>query len=317
MSLHRFASLTAAATLALIYVGALVTSTGSGLAVPDWPLSFGRFFPPMVGGVFYEHGHRMVAATVGLLTIALTLWTRLGEPRSWVRRLAVIALCVVVVQGVLGGATVLLGLPLAVSVTHACLAQAFLCIIVTIAECTGRAWVRPPGAGRQVVDRAPGRVRLEWLSTGFALLVYVQLLIGATMRHMGAGLAIPDFPLAFGGLIPPLASPGIVVHFAHRLGALTLIIAAVWIAGEIARRHPTERQIVGPAAFVVGLVMLQVSLGAVTIWTRRAVVPTSAHVMVGAAILATSVVLALRVWRDMPGVRRVDDVPLLARQQVT
>jgi cytochrome c oxidase assembly protein subunit 15 len=271
----------------------------------------------MVGGVFYEHGHRMVAATVGLLTIALTLWTRLGEPRSWVRRLAVIALCVVVVQGVLGGATVLLGLPLAVSVTHACLAQAFLCIIVTIAECTGRAWVRPPGAGRQVVDRAPGRVRLEWLSTGFALLVYVQLLIGATMRHMGAGLAIPDFPLAFGGLIPPLASPGIVVHFAHRLGALTLIVAAVWIAGEIARRHPTERQIVGPAAFVVGLVMLQVSLGAVTIWTRRAVVPTSAHVMVGAAILATSVVLALRVWRDMPGVRRVDDVPLLARQQVT
>src|SRR5262245_37384284 len=113
---HRFAVVTAGATLVLIFVGALVTSTGSALAVPDWPLSFGQVFPPMVGGVLFEHGHRLVAATVGCLTLVLALWTVLREPRAGVRALGLLMLVAVILQGVLGGATVLYRLPLAVSV---------------------------------------------------------------------------------------------------------------------------------------------------------------------------------------------------------
>ena len=120
---HRFAVLTAGATLVLIFVGALVTSTGSGLAVPDWPLSFGQVFPPMVGGVLFEHEHRLVAALVGLLTVALMVLLTQWESRIWVRWLARGAVLAVLLQGTLGGMTVLLRLPLVVSVTHACLCR--------------------------------------------------------------------------------------------------------------------------------------------------------------------------------------------------
>src|SRR5262245_28644535 len=138
--LHRFALLTAASTFALIIAGGLVTSTGSGLAVPDWPLSYGQLFPPMVGGIFYEHGHRMVACTVGILTVLLAVWLQLREPRVWVRRLGLAAVAAIVFQAVLGGITVLFLLPPPVSVAHACLAQAFFCLTVTLAIVTSRTW---------------------------------------------------------------------------------------------------------------------------------------------------------------------------------
>src|SRR6266849_2024893 len=141
--LHRFAVLTAGATFALLFVGGLVTSTGSGLAVPDWPLSFGLVFPPMAGGVLFEHGHRLAAAAVGCLTVVLALWTVVGEPRPGVRALGLLALLAVVLQGVLGGITVLYKLPPAVSVTHACLAQTFFCLTVTLALVTSPAWSAP------------------------------------------------------------------------------------------------------------------------------------------------------------------------------
>jgi cytochrome c oxidase assembly protein subunit 15 len=298
MWLHRFAMLTAGSTLALVYVGALVTSTGSGLAVPDWPLSFGQFFPPMVGGVFYEHGHRMVAATVGLLTLILAVWVQLREPRWWVRRLALAALGAVIVQGLLGGMTVLMGLPVAVSVAHACLAQGFLCLVVAVAECTAVSWRR--SAAPAVAVAADGRGALSLLSVGLAVAVYGQLVLGAVMRHTGAGLAIPDFPLSFGRLVPPLASTPVVVHFLHRVGALLVTVLAVCVAVAVARRHPTTRAVVRPAFFVLGLVGLEICLGALTVWSRKAVVPTSAHVAVGAAVLATAVVLALRAHRFLP-----------------
>src|SRR5438132_12273459 len=118
---HRLSLLLVASTLALIFVGGLVTSTGSGLSVPDWPLSYGRVMPPMVGGVFYEHGHRMVASTVGFLTLVLALWTAQAERRATVRRLAWAALAAVIAQGLLGGLTVLFLLPKAISIAHACL----------------------------------------------------------------------------------------------------------------------------------------------------------------------------------------------------
>src|SRR3989442_8248138 len=144
VGLHRFAVLTAAATFVLLFVGGLVTSTGSGLAVPDWPLSFGQVFPPMVGGVLFEHGHRLVAALVGLLTVALMVLLTQWESRIWVRWLARGAVLAVLLPGALRGRTGLLRLPLVVSVTHACLAQAFLCLVITLAVCTAPGWQAAP-----------------------------------------------------------------------------------------------------------------------------------------------------------------------------
>jgi cytochrome c oxidase assembly protein subunit 15 len=289
---HRFAVVTAGATLILIFVGALVTSTGSGLAVPDWPLSFGQVFPPMVGGVLFEHGHRLVAAFVGLLTVTLMVLLTRWEPRLWVRWLARGAVLAVLLQGALGGVTVLLRLPLAVSVIHACLAQTFLCLVVTLAVCTAPGWQALP-TGRV----EPAQPALWVLATLTAGLVYLQLIVGALMRHMGAGLAIPDFPLAFGRLVPPLDAPAVVVHFVHRLGALAVTLCVGWIMARILNRYRAERRLVRPALLLGGLVLLQLTLGALTIWTQRAVLPMTAHVAVGAAVLATSVVIALRAAR--------------------
>src|SRR6185436_11516808 len=140
---HRFAILTATATYALLFLGGLVTSTGSGLAVPDWPLSFGQVMPEMVGGVLFEHGHRMAASLVGFLTLILSIWTVVSETRPGVRALGIAMILAVVLQGVLGGVTVLYKLPIAVSVTHACLAQTFFCLAVTMAIVTGPSWGPP------------------------------------------------------------------------------------------------------------------------------------------------------------------------------
>src|SRR5688572_14498053 len=140
MARHRFAVVTAAATYVLLFLGGLVTSTGSGLAVPDWPLSFGQVMPEMIGGVLYEHGHRLAASGVGLLTLILSIWTAVAETRPGVRALGILMLVAVVLQGILGGVTVLYKLPIAVSVTHACLAQTFFCLTVIMAVVTGPAW---------------------------------------------------------------------------------------------------------------------------------------------------------------------------------
>ena len=290
--LHRLAVLTAAATLGLLFVGGLVTSTGSGLAVPDWPLSFGRVFPPMVGGVLFEHGHRLVAAAVGLLTVTLALWTVVREPRPGVRALALLAVLAVVLQGVLGGVTVLYRLPLAVSVTHACLAQVFFCLTVALAVVTGREWERP--------SHGPGRPALAILAAATTAVVFVQVFLGALMRHMGAGLAIPDFPLAFGRVIPPLVTPLIAVHFAHRLGAVAVTGAVGWTAVWVFRRHGDEAALRRPALLAAALLALQLLLGAFTIWSRRAVLPTTAHLVVGAGLLASCLVLALRAAHRAP-----------------
>jgi cytochrome c oxidase assembly protein subunit 15 len=290
--LHRFAVLTAGATLVLLFVGGLVTSTGSGLAVPDWPLSFGQVFPEMTGGVLFEHGHRLAASVVGLLTAVLSLWIVLREPRPAVRGLGLLALFAVILQGVLGGVTVLYNLPLAVSVTHACLAQTFFCLTVTLAVVTGRAWLdaRP----RPVEAPPPALPMLAGVTTA---LVFGQLVLGALMRHMHAGLAIPDFPLAFGRLVPPLPTPFVKVHFAHRVGALLVALAVGWTVARVLRRHRDVPLLRRPALLAATLVVAQVGLGALTIWSRRAVLPTTLHLAVGASLLATCLVIALRAAR--------------------
>jgi len=221
----------------LITAGGLVTSTDSGLAVPDWPLSYGQLFPPMVGGILYEHGHRMIATAVGLLTIVLAWALARWESRAWVRRLGFVALGAVVTQGLLGGLTVLLLLPTPISVAHACLAQAFLLTVVTIALVTRPSWNRlaTDGAENELARATARRVRTPALFATAA--VYCQLILGAFTRHTGAGLAIPDFPLALGRIVPPLTDPLVAIQFAHRAGALVVTSLIVFTCARALGRH--------------------------------------------------------------------------------
>jgi cytochrome c oxidase assembly protein subunit 15 len=303
LGLHRFAVLTAGATFVLLFAGGLVTSTGSGLAVPDWPLAFGQFFPEMVGGVLFEHGHRLVASGVGLLTLVLAGWIVLRDPRPVVRLLGLVALAAVILQGVLGGITVLYKLPLAVSVTHACLAQIFFGLTITLAVLTGPTWT----SGRTLGTDA-GRPALAFLAGGTVALVFGQIVLGALTRHMKAGLAIPDFPLAFGQLVPPLVTPHITVHFAHRVGALLVAAAVAGLLVRVERRHGDVAALRRPARLAAALVVLQVLLGGLTIWTARAVVPTTTHLVVGAAIFGSCLVLTLRAAHLLARPRRAPAV---------
>src|SRR5438105_145434 len=180
--LHRFATFVAGCTILLVLAGSLVTSTGSGLSVPDWPTSYGWnlfAFPPSkwVGGILYEHGHRLIASGVGVLTIVLAAWLWLKEPRRWMRWLGVAALATVVAQGVLGGLTVLFFLPAAVSTAHAGLAEIFFCVTIAIALFTSPGWI----ASSDAVDDA----RLRRLATSATVLIYPQILSGRTMRPPG------------------------------------------------------------------------------------------------------------------------------------
>jgi len=156
--------------------------------------------------------------------------------------------------------------------------------------------------------------RLRWLAAVVTGAVFLQLFLGALMRHKGAGLAIPDFPLAFGRLWPPVESPAVVIHFLHRLGAVLVTCCVGWTVWRIIRCYRTEQRLRRPAVLLSGLVILQLALGALTIWTRRAVVPMTAHVAVGAAVLATSVVLTLRVYRFMPVPRHAGKGALISEQ---
>ncbi|HUG52215.1 MAG TPA: COX15/CtaA family protein [Vicinamibacteria bacterium] len=280
---------TVAATLALIFIGGLVTSTGSGLSVPDWPLSYGMLMPPMVGGVFYEHGHRMAATAVGFLTLVLAIWTARAEPRRSVRRLAWAALAAVIAQGLLGGLTVIYLLPTPVSVAHACLAQVFFCTLIALATVTSREWIAGDATPSRPAEDDSGLRAAAVIATGA---VFVQLLLGAVMRHTGAGLAIPDFPTSFGRWVPPLDRLPVAVHFAHRVGALVVTVLVARLV--LAAWRAADRRFRRPAAILLALVLVQVGLGAATVLTGKAVTPTTIHVAVGAAVLGSCWWLALR-----------------------
>src|ERR1700742_1467370 len=142
-ALHILAVFTACTIFVLIIAGALVTSNDAGLSVPDWPTSFGSMYkiPKLVGGVKFEHTHRMIAQGAGLFTIILAIWTWRSDRRRWLRYLLLAAVLMVIVQGILGGITVLYYLPPLVSSAHAALAQTFFCTAVVIALFTGRRWI--------------------------------------------------------------------------------------------------------------------------------------------------------------------------------
>ena len=294
--LHRFATFVAGCTVLLVLAGSLVTSTGSGLSVPDWPTSYGWnmfTFPPSkwVGGILYEHSHRLIASTVGFLTIVLAAWIWLADSRRWLRWFGIAALVSVVAQGILGGITVLFFLPAAVSTAHAGLAEVFFCMTVAIALFTSPGWI----AG--YTDIGADDPTLRRAATTATLFIYSQILIGATMRHTGAGLAIPDFPWMFGHLVPDHWNSAIALHFAHRVGALIVAGTVIGTSIYVWMRHQDRPELARPATRIIFLVVIQVTLGALTVISRRDVLVNSLHVVVGALVLTTSLVLTLRSWR--------------------
>jgi cytochrome c oxidase assembly protein subunit 15 len=313
--LPLFAALVAVSTAVLIFAGGLVTSTGSGLSVPDWPNTYGWFmwaFPmsKMVGGIFYEHAHRLIASTVGFLIVVLAVWLGRAEPRRWVRRLGYIALGTVIAQGILGGITVLWYLPDAVSIAHASLAQILFCLTVTIALVESPGWTRGyrqlPAAnaqlpGRPVALDVADDPTLRTIAIVTTAVIYSQIVIGATMRHTGAGLAIPDFPLSFGHWIPPHWDSKIAIHFAHRVGAATVTLLILATAGHVFFHHGRRAELRRPAILLLLLLTVQITLGALTVLTQKQFIINSLHVVNGALVLVTSLVLTLRAHRSRFG----------------
>ena len=308
--LHRFAKLVAASTVLLILAGSLVTSHEAGLSVPDWPTSYGWnmfTFPPSmwVANIFYEHGHRLIASSVGFLTIILAIWLWLADPRRWLKWFGVAALGAVIAQGVLGGITVLFFLPAAVSTAHAGLAEIFFGMTVAIALFTSPGWMAGYGTADQAsYGAAPDtgaadidELTLRRLATATTALIFLQILIGAAMRHTGAGLAIPDFPWMFGHVVPDHWNGRIAVHFTHRVGALFVTAGIGTLSAYVWSHHRGRRELTRPATLIVALVATQVTLGALTVLTRRDVWINSFHVVCGALVLTTSLVLTLRSWR--------------------
>ncbi len=284
--LHRFALFTAGATFLLIVAGALVTSNDAGLSVPDWPTTFGSFYkiPRMVGGVQYEHGHRMFAEFVGLLTIILAVWTWIVDKRRGLRLLALGAISTVILQGILGGLTVLFFLPPPVSSAHAALAQTFFCIAVAIALITGRRWIEEQPR-TEFDHRHPTLFSLTLLSI---FVLYVQLTLGAMFRHHGLS------------------------WWPHVVNAGVVAIVLSWTAVRAISVYSEVDAVRRPAIAMLSLMIAQLCLGFLAfitrvMWGRDAaqpelpmVVSTVIHVAVGALLLAAAVVLAIEVWRHVP-----------------
>jgi len=288
--LNRFAIVVACATFFLIIAGALVTSHDAGLATSDWPLSNGQVFPRMVGNLFWEHGHRMVATTVGILTIVLMVYVLLKERRPWVRKLSIFALAAVVAQGLLGGLTVKLMLPLAVSSAHATLAQLFFCTTVSLAVFTSRSWMQATPIGEE-----KGSLPLRYLCTAALVTIFLQLIIGATLRHS----ATWD---------QQLPTQLVLTHIG---GALAVTITLGIACFEVLRRHSEYSFLRRPAIVAVMLLVVQLSLGIAAYVTRLGspndpqplnpmISITVAHVACGALVFVTTIVLTLRTYRVLP-----------------
>ncbi len=333
--LSYFAIFTAAAALVLIGMGGLVTSHGAGLAVPDWPTTYGynMFLFPISkwkGGIFYEHTHRLMASGVGFLTVILAIWLWLKESRAWLRWLGVAACFLVVFQGALGGLRVV-ALKDAVGIFHAALAQLYLVLLCAIALFTTRWWRNlRQASGDGVAQR--GLRRLLLVGT---VAIFAQLMIAATMRHQHAGLAIPDFPLAYGKLWPAtdvgsvqsynanrpdllgetsITAFQIGLQMAHRLVALLilgLVVTSAWkTRGQLGSRHPLARL----SLAWLGLITVQILLGAATIWTNKAADVATAHVVVGALSLATGALLTIVSFRVLIPARMAEQAAGAAAQ---
>ena len=366
-ALHRFAILTAIATLGLIALGGLVTSKGVGMAVPDWPNTYGynMFFFPVsqwVGGIFYEHTHRLVASSVGLLTSILALWLYGRNARKlmrwmglilvflgiltlvaarhrwadavvlgvtglafasaslvwpacapaprWLRRLGVVAFFAVVAQGILGGLRVT-AIKDELGIFHGTLAQLFFTLLCALALFTSR-WWQESSAGRPKLPFRISRADVFFIvATG---LIFLQLVLGATMRHQHAGLAIPDFPAAYGRVWPqtdpaaierynqqrlevlaakPITAFQVQLQMAHRLTALLILTAVMARAIQAGRRLGWQDLRTKLSLAWSGLILVQGTLGAWTIWSNKAADIATAHVIGGTLSLATGIILCI------------------------
>ncbi len=309
VALNRFAWFSVACVVVLVFMGAMVTTKQAGMAVPDWPLSFGSVNPHgwwEVENIFWEHSHRLMGAFVGILMIVLAFWTWRAYRGTATAKLAWIALGGVILQGILGGLRVT-QVSTTLAIVHGCTAQAFLCLVLALAVLTTPGLRQATGASTGA-GRAP--VGLAWALFG---LVYLQLIIGATMRHLHAGLAIPDFPLSLGRVIPPFLNFGISIHYAHRVGALVITVVTLVLAYRILSQERTRRAFGKLIYALLALLVAQIALGASIIWTIRAHHPTSLHVVVGAGVLGMALCLALvmsvraRQWRLEPDLAGSDN----------
>ena len=292
--LNRFAVLVACATFFLIIAGANVTSHDAGLATSDWPKSNGQWFPSMVGNLFWEHGHRMVATAVGILTIVLAIYVQLRERRPWIKRLAWGALGAVIAQGLLGGLTVKLNLPLIVSAAHATLAQLFFLITVSLAVFTSpRWWSAEPLASDH--DQGPS---LRSMCVVSLAVILTQLVLGATLRHSATWDQELPVPLLL----------------AHICGAVVVTLVLSTTIGSVLLRYRREPYLSRPAMMAAVLLVVQLGLGLAAYVTRRAsprdpqplnpmIAVTVSHVACGALVFAATIVLTLRVFRVVRGRR--------------
>jgi cytochrome c oxidase assembly protein subunit 15 len=331
--LHRVALLTGAATFPLIFMGGLVTSHGAGMSVPDWPNSYGYnmfLFPPRlwVGGILYEHTHRLMATIVGMLSIALTVLAWKTETRPWARWLATGALGAVIFQGILGGLRVV-WVKLDLAIVHACFAQAFFCIASLTAVVTSKWWIESPDLSEQKV-----RSRLPAFAAACVFAIYAQLVLGAFMRHYDAGLAIPDVPLTYGKLFPPadaealksinaqrawdaglkpVTLPQLWLHFGHRVGAVIVSVLVIALTTVVLAKYRERRELLRPALATLLLVVTQVTLGVFTVLYRKPADVASAHVAVGALLLVTTFVIAVRAGRLFS--KRAETLSAIARDR--
>ena len=307
--LNRFAWLTCVVTLLLICSGGMVTSKNVGLAVPDWPTTFGynMFLFPIskwVGGILFEHTHRLMGSLVGFLTIILAVWLWLSEDRQWVRKLGAIALAGVILQGILGGIRVTM-MKDEIGIFHACVAQAFLGLLVVIALVTTNFWRR---LANQPIDLQKFAA-LKAVAIAITVAIYVQLALGATMRHQHRDLSILDFPTANGAWIPDTSAAALAklnawrdarglsdvtafqtwLQMTHRFLAFIIAIAVIAFALCVWRAAPRFAALKKLSILWVALVICQISLGAWTIWSNKAADVATAHVALGAVMLSFGV----------------------------
>ncbi|HWC19496.1 MAG TPA: COX15/CtaA family protein [Terriglobales bacterium] len=281
--LHRFAVLLSGCVFLLILAGALVTSEDAGLSVPDWPTSFGSIYkiPPMVGGVKFEHTHRMIAEAVGLLTIVFCLAAFRIDRRKWFHYLSLTAIGTVIAQGILGGLTVLMFLPWYISSAHAALGQTFFSIAVLMALYSGAGWMRST-PDRLADEGSPSTRTLTVLSI---CTVYLQLFLGAAFRHSGMSI------------LP------------HLVNSVLVSGILAWTAIRVLSRYGHIVAVRRPAAMLIGLLLLQLGFGFAAyltrvVWGKNAAQPlpsmvstTVVHVAIGALLLATCFVLEEQVRR--------------------
>jgi cytochrome c oxidase assembly protein subunit 15 len=299
--------------LVLIFAGALVKSHEVGLSVPDWPTTYGyqmfQFpFSDMVGGIFYEHGHRMIATVVGFMTLILSIIVYLSDNDLWLKKLTFSALGLVIIQGLFGGLTVLLYLPAYISVIHAILAQTFFVLIIFISFSLSK-------KDKQKLDNQSDVPDLKFPAYFVAISIYIQLIIGAIMRHTESGLAIPDFPLSGGYIIPPFNQSmietiqsmhfdaglqfvelyQIIIHYFHRLGAFIVSLSIGYLSFSLVQLKLKFSIIHKLTLSIILLLFIQIFLGAMTIWTVKNPLITSFHVLNGAIILGISALIVIHV----------------------